>query len=559
MKVARVQFPTRTDHLGLSPKTGMVLLLSAACCCCGRAAQTNGLVVSAGYVTRFGWMEEPICSVQLQFSGALAADACTLSSVQIKRASDDTGKDLLQTRRSYLGLNSPYRSRSEWYQPVELKCPANSARMIQHLEGEVDLALPTTENGGRFTIENFMARPGEFLRNARLEQFGIKLTYHTLESYNDWQRAHPKPYVDSEDLRAEKCFQGIYGSPEDPPRKSVGIAVDDPRQKLLGLAFEQPDGTCLQAQRSSSGSVYCYEFDAVPPRDLTLVVLVAAPGVIRTERFSVENIWLPWDRSPGSPYADSPELRVKAEVSIYQDKRSTNALLQMTFTGGPITNALGIGRVRLRRVLDQNGSPIALLLPPPNAPTGNPLRTDFSQVETWYDRHEAHNWIRLGEVPKTKQFQSLEGDVEIFHSSLTNGGLVICSNLLGFSGQEIALPGAPARKSRLHFAGIVDFEKQRDDFNRERIFAWSEGRGETATNSLCFNIQNPDGYVLQLSFRAPDGKPILPNAILHAPNIVTYNFRQTLSPDLQLLVYLAAPESVSLYHFRTEAVPVRIR
>ena len=527
--------------------------------------QTNELVVSSGYIGRYGPTHDMEMSVQLKFGG-IASNAFALSNVKITRASDDTGKELTGAASRFGSDGPAWRAAREdewqWLQPIRLKHPTKSARMIRHLEGEVDLAIPTMSNGGRFTIEDFMARPGESIRDARLDQYGITLIYHTMESFIDFQRAHPKQYVDEQDLRTERqCFTGIYGSPDDPPRKSVAIQVNDPQRKLLGFSFEKADGVALKAKQSSSSPHFrCYRFDVVPPKDLRLVVLVAAPGVVRTERFALTNVWLPWDFSPGSPYADPPELQATAEISVTRVSRATNSHLMVTFKGGPITNAIGIGAVVLQRAVDEDGKTIRLMEPTPAILTGNPLQVGFVPLNTSSAPKEVRKRIYLEKLALTSPLAWLEGEVEIFQPNQTNGGLMVFTNLLRLAGKKLVLSGEGARKTDLKFIGRADFAQLRNALTKSAAgYEYIGGGSSDPTNSLRFDIWNPDGYLLNLGFRDKRKQPLQPNGTLRFGDTVVYHFWEAPDDDWQLVVYLAAPAAIQRHPFCAENVPVKVR
>lgn len=270
--------------------------------------QTNDFTVGAGNIFYYGYTRDLDCSVQLVLAGSLMSNVVAITDARITRAVDDTGKDLKTSAAGFSAADAfARRVPKGWLQILRLKCPDKSAQKIQQLKGEIDLAVPTKENGGRFVVENFMSKPGQVINDARLDKYGIKLTFQTLESYTDFQRAHPKQYVDGMDIEVEKnCFSGIYGSPTNPPRTSVAIQIDDPQKKLIGLSFETADDSDFRNVRTFNFPSYrCFHFDAPLPNGLKLVVFVAAPGVIQTKQFSLKDVELPWTKLPAQQH-ESP-------------------------------------------------------------------------------------------------------------------------------------------------------------------------------------------------------------------------------------------------------------
>jgi hypothetical protein len=521
------------------------------------SARTNQLVVSAGGISRFGDTRDLDCTVQMNIVGELATAAASITDIRIHRAVDDTGKDLTTRNRtmpqfpaSRFGKNSGrVFNQSGWLAVLNLKSPGATAKTIREIRGEIDLAVPTWDNGGLLKVTNFMAKPGQVINAASLAYHGIQLTFHTLESYADFQRANPKQYVDATDLQIERsCFSGIYGSPTNPPRNSVAIQVEDPHQVLLGIRFESNDGTRVETTTSYSRPNFrCYRFAQPPPSDLNLIVSVAAPGVVQTQPFALENVWLPWDRSPGSPYLDPPDLRATAELQIWEGKKSTNGYLHLTWIGGPIPQADGIRRVKFLHATDASGNPIQLT--PWSATHG------LKSVEYSRSPARAQTTLFLGAPPNVTGLKSLEGEVEVFTPTAENGGTLVLSNWLTYRGKPLPLPAAAAA-TKVHFAGPVDFGEQETALRSTAGIVSQGGVITNPTNSLRFEIENPEAYFVRLEFRDPDGGAIHPVKTLRSGNIVIYNFREAPGADWQLVLYLATPEAMRTFPFRAENVPV---
>jgi hypothetical protein len=543
-----------------SARLGYVLLVGAALsrlAVPAAAAQTNELVASAGSIFRYGDVRDPDCTVQMNIVGELATAAERITDIRIHRAMDDTGKDLTQQIRnmpqfpaSRFGKNSGrVFNQSGWTAILNLKSPGATAKTIREIRGEIDLAIPTWENGGLLKVTNFMANPGQVIAAANLAKHGIKLTFHTLESYADFQRANPKQYVDATDLQIERrCFSGIYGSPTNPPRNSVAIQVEDPNRVLLGFGFENKDGPRANATTICSlPHFHCYRFGPPPPADLNLIVSVAAPGVVQTRSFTLENVWLPWDRSPGSPYLDPPDLRATAELQIWEGKSSTNGYLHLSLIGGPIPQADGIRRVKFFHATDASGNPIPL------APRS--AANDLKLVQHAPAPVRAQSTLFLGAPPNVTGLKSLEGEVEVFTPTAENGGTLVLSNWLTYRGKPLPLPAAAAA-TKVHFAGPVDFGEQETALRSTAGIVSQGGVITNPTNSLRFEIENPEAYFVRLEFRDPDGGAIQPVKTLRSGNIVVYNFREAPGTDWQLVVYLATPEAMRTFPFRAENVPV---
>jgi hypothetical protein len=297
--------PTKARHPGRAAtrwrRVALVATLTLAAASTVALAQTNQFTVTPRAIIRVGNMRDPDCTVQIAITGTKAA---AITDIRVQRAVDDEGKELKRPLPfdprfnvcPFNDLDAQGHLQPGWLATLALRGPSEPARTIQQISGEMDLAFPTRENGGLLEVTNFMANPGSALSDADIRKHGIQLTFHTLESYIDYERAHPKQYVDPSEVEIEqRCFSGIYGSPTNPPRCSVALRVEDPKKLLIGLAFKTAAGEKLQPTATWAGTNFrCYRFAKPVPADLILVVTVAAPGVVRTEPFLLSNIKLPW-------------------------------------------------------------------------------------------------------------------------------------------------------------------------------------------------------------------------------------------------------------------------
>ncbi|MDB6024606.1 MAG: hypothetical protein JWM68_829 [Verrucomicrobiales bacterium] len=268
--------------------------------------QLEPLKVRAQGIYFHGNVSDIDCSIHLMFLGAMTSNAMAMSFPHRILAIDNTGKDLVKTipgfrphpqfRRTFEGA---------FWEMIELKGPSPQANEIQRLEADVDFFTPTTSNGGRVVLENFMSKPGKPLQHPALDRYKIKLTYHTMESFESWRGEHPSQYVKTDVEYVRDHFSGILGKSAAFPRKYVAIQIDDPETKLLKLDFERSDKHSIQtsghkgvesirmvADKNEADFSFFY-FNEVPPPDLHLVVYLSVPEAIETTRFKLEHIALP--------------------------------------------------------------------------------------------------------------------------------------------------------------------------------------------------------------------------------------------------------------------------
>src|SRR5262249_5671937 len=132
----------------------------------------------------------------------------------------------------------------------QLAATARGARQIAELEGELELLVPTFENGGVVTIEDFRLQPGRPLKDTRLQKHGVTLTYLDKECYETAKVAARSGVEGSQrppsvEEWADGLFPGVLGEPNRLGRNYVVLKVDDPQQRVAGFAFREPDGRVL--------------------------------------------------------------------------------------------------------------------------------------------------------------------------------------------------------------------------------------------------------------------------------------------------------------------------
>jgi len=539
--------------------------------------QLDGLQIRVTGIGRFGDTRDLDCSIGLMFTGEKVCQAFSMSLVKIIQAVDDTGMDLVRTNKHFFDADgSPSAKTALGFVRTigGLKAPSPNAKTIRHLEGEVNLAIPTTSNGGRFVVENFMSRAGEVIHHARLEEYGIKLTYHTLESYVDFQRAQRKKYVDALESSIEKsCFSGIYGNPTNPPRTAVAIQIDDPQQKLLSFAFERADGKPLRATGTSTfPGFHCYRFDAVPPNDLKLVVFVAAPGAVSTEWFSLENIRLPW--------VDPPDVQVVVGEDPFfccDQKDSSDYHLLLNFIGGQVTNSAGIRKLWINRAEDETGQALKV----------KESEGGLSPLEnsSYTGRHISKLVTLETRTKKLKKLRVLEGEAELYFPSRANGGMVEFNGFLSQTNKPLLDAALQRSGVKLAFLGRDNFETRWQEWKKPGQ-GWhltvqpstKTGLSETVKDSLQFSIEDPERRLVKLVFLAgkdelnPDPEHVLVKEVLldgkgellpagtpitRWPNLRRfrlYNFKVPPPEETRVMVYLTTPESLRRIPFKVENI-----
>jgi len=125
------------------------------------------------------------CTVELKFTGDVAADAGSVRQVRLQEATDEVGRDLLVKSDDSVASHffDSGHSTGALKADVKLRNPSRNATTIKVLKGEVELFSPTEANGGVLTIKNVLARPAEPIQDVELDKYGVQLMYLTKAAY----------------------------------------------------------------------------------------------------------------------------------------------------------------------------------------------------------------------------------------------------------------------------------------------------------------------------------------------------------------------------------------
>ncbi|HEY5041308.1 MAG TPA: hypothetical protein VIK53_04840, partial [Verrucomicrobiae bacterium] len=417
-------------------------------------------------------------------------------------------------------------------------------KAIQHLEAEVVLFAPTTDTP---VLTNFMSRPGTVLHQPMLDQYQVKISY-------DRKTNHPPPGS----LIIDNSPAGKMAG------KTVSLEVDDPQHKLVCVAFQKADGRILSPiskSQSTFGShtEFTYGFSEMPPPDLNLVVYVASPEASERVRFSLDNIRLPW--------VDVPDFEASAEVSGGLENHGTNPFfcnLTISFTGGPLTNALGIRKLWIEQGEDDSGQAV---------------KVGFIKMAdgVWNRRFDAlppvmgdGRYVRkfvplVFQSSNPKMIRVLKGEAELIRPSATNGGLVVIENFMNRVGASFDLPPLQKNRVELAYLGPVNYAASRAGFIKTNFVAEHGGLlpkelPANINNSLQFSLDDPDNVVFapwggeEINFLDDKGRELLEDSVMTSGKFRVYRFKTLPPPGTQLRVYLAVPKSLQRIPFKIENI-----
>jgi len=495
------------------------------------STQLDGLKVSVASIFRWGDARDLDCTIGLQFTGEKADRAVTLSRVKIIQAVDDTGMDLVRTNQPNDANTDWSPSKTTpgfWLMVNGLKSPAPNAKTIRHLEAETDFFAPTASTP---ILTNFNSRPGSFRHQSTLDLYQVKI-----------------------------CFDREINHP--PPPGS--LIIDN---SIVGsLAFQKSDGGILPAKRliqsiNGAHTDFTYGFQEVPPSNLNLVVYLATPEASERVRFRLDNIRLPW--------VDLPDFQASAEVMKGFPRHDTNAYtcdLRLKFTGGQLTNALGIRKLWINRAEDDSGQTVNVRYD--KWAYGYSTCQFDALPPAMGDGRYVRKFVPLiFQTRNPKMIRTLVGEAELINPCATNGGMVMIKDFMSRAGESFDLLPLSRNHVKLSYLGPVNYAASRLDFVETNLVnehgdLLPEEFPANIKNSLQFSLDDPDHTVIapwgceDINLLDGQGQELDAVSVMTSGKYRVYRFKTLPPTETQLQLYLAVPESLQRVPFKIEGIPL---
>lgn len=237
---------------------------------------------------------EPMLQVELIFKGEAVRNATGLMALEVIRAEDDYGKNLVIENSTEERFEFNSKKRFMMYQKVKLKGTDRSSENISGFEAKVKLLNATEENGGLIVKQYFREKPNEVFDDFGLEKYEIEITFLT----KDWAEKLKKDSMEEteeknfeEDLY--KDFSGLFAGLLH-LENGVTFKIKDPNNKFLAMNFYDDEGKEIkQSGPMVRDDLYSYGFKKPLPEFVTLHIYVASLKAIRSLKFKLKKIELP--------------------------------------------------------------------------------------------------------------------------------------------------------------------------------------------------------------------------------------------------------------------------
>ena len=100
------------------------------------------------------------CKVKLNFFGDIIENARGIKSIQLKKAIDNTGRDI-QGSKDNTDYEKKRDDENKIEETISLKNPSRNATAIKELSGEVELYIPKRDKNFIVRVKSFMKHLGE--------------------------------------------------------------------------------------------------------------------------------------------------------------------------------------------------------------------------------------------------------------------------------------------------------------------------------------------------------------------------------------------------------------
>jgi len=240
------------------------------------------------------------CNVKLSFFGDIIESARGIKSIQLKKAIDNTGRDI-KCSKDKIGYEKKRDDENKIEVPVNLKNPSRNATAIKELSGVAELYIPKRDRDSIVRIKNFMKHLGEPIVSPILKNSKIEVIIFTKEEYEEYKR---KKEEEAKDKEAEQIkeglseafegfFGGFFGGSTD-EKNSLVFLINDPEERFLEFSFLDSEGEQIKTEGCTWTSDYRkYNFSELPPDDAELLIYISTPKSIKKVEFKLTDITLP--------------------------------------------------------------------------------------------------------------------------------------------------------------------------------------------------------------------------------------------------------------------------
>jgi len=241
--------------------------------------------------------------VKLKLVGDGLADIRGVRRIQITKAVDDTGRNLVTDEKinsaGPFGFERIGKVSNQIEETIKLGNPARKATVIKEIVGSIELYAPQKDPNATVTVKNFTAQNGKPLALAALHERNIAITvlnkaqYEKMKKENDERAAKKNTSPDIADAFTnmfKQLFSGFMRIGEN----DLAFVINDPNSALVDIEINDEQGVSYKrSRRLSSGSIHVLSFDDKIDDKAQLVIFLATPKSIAKVPLMLKDVSLP--------------------------------------------------------------------------------------------------------------------------------------------------------------------------------------------------------------------------------------------------------------------------
>ena len=260
---------------------------------------------------------------------------------------------------------------------------------------------------------------------------------------------------------------------------------------------------------------------------------------------------------------------VQVTVESVSDMRSTGnsaprCNVQLRFSGGNVADAYGIRNVRVTSAVDDTGRDLRV------DSEQERVRMRFSQgsmyAPQWngFAQQSTHAVELMSPSRNAHSIKILEGEAELLFPTPENGGLIVMKDFLSHPGEALSDPSLKKSNVTITYVGKDgdetntsirtlhgDSSVPQDPSQMPRRLPF---RRSGQMKGLQFSIDDPDHRLVDMVFVDAYGRQVGGGMNSFGPNSRTYQFQNELPSNLQLHIFLAAPDAIKTVPFKIENI-----
>ena len=241
--------------------------------------------------------------IKLKLVGDGLADIRGVRRVQITKAVDDTGRNLVTDEK--ISSAGPFdferigKVSSQIEKTIKLGNPARKASVIKEIIGSIELYAPQKDPNATVIAKNFTGQIGKPLVLPELRQKNIEITvlnkvqYDKMKKENDERSAKTTASPEIADALVN-VFKQLFSGFMRVGENDLAFVVNDPNSALVDIEINDEHGVAYKrGGRMSSERIHVLSFDRKIDDKAQLVIFLATPKSIIKVPLSLHDILLP--------------------------------------------------------------------------------------------------------------------------------------------------------------------------------------------------------------------------------------------------------------------------